>query len=88
MKLKVALPLFFSLFLISNTAFSQAPTTNGAEYNYLYRLDKEQVRWMIDSPAVSHTNWILTNLVDSNKQNRSYNSLTLNQSTTKLTNQS
>lgn len=76
MKLKVAFILFFSLFLISNTAFSQAPTTNGAEYNYLYRLDKEQVRWMIDSPWVSHTNWILTDLIDSSKQNRGYTNLT------------
>ncbi len=75
MKLKAAFFLCLSLFFISHTAFAQAPTHNGGEYNYLYRLNKEQVRWMIDSPWVSHNNWILTNLVDSAKYPRSINNL-------------
>lgn len=72
MKLKTALLLCLSLLFFKNSLYAQAPTTNGGEYNYLYRLNKEQVRWMIDSPWVSNTNWILTDLVDSVKVNNRY----------------
>ncbi len=75
MKFKAALLFILSLFFIQNKVLAQAPTTSGGEYNYLYRLDKEQVRWMIDSPWVSHNNWILTQLVDSSKLPKSYTSL-------------
>lgn len=50
----------------------QAPTIDGSEYSYLYRLEKEQVRWMLDSAWLSDKSPILTAPVDSSL--RVYNS--------------
>lgn len=79
MKLKAALLFSLSLLFFQNSLFAQAPTLNGGEYNYLYKLNKEQVRWMIDSPWVSHDNWIFDNLIDSasvtSSRGRNYRSL-------------
>lgn len=68
MKFKITSLLILLLLFAPTTLKAQAPTTEGSEYTYLYKLNKEQVRWMIDSPWVSLNNWIFTDVVDSIKQ--------------------
>lgn len=65
MKLKTTALLTLLLLFTTAQLKAQAPTTEGSEYTYLYKLNKEQVRWMIDSPWVSLNNWLFTNVVDS-----------------------
>ena len=65
MKLKTTVLLTLLLLFTTAQLKAQAPTTEGSEYTYLYKLNKEQVRWMIDSPWVSLNNWVFTNVVDS-----------------------
>lgn len=70
MKQKNLLLLLLSLFITQQALWAQAPKREGTDYSYIYKLNKEQVRWMIDSPWISNTNWILTDLVDSTDNSR------------------
>lgn len=60
--------LLFSIIATVAVPFAvkgQAPTIDGSEYTYLYKLEKEQVRWMLDSAWLSDKSPILTAPVDS-----------------------
>lgn len=65
MKIRRFSLLFFFVATMVTCAFAQLPKNTGTDYVYYYKLNKEQVRWMIDSPWISNHNWIFTSLVDS-----------------------
>lgn len=65
MKLKNIVLLPVLLLVALTAAQAQAPKGTGSEYTYLYRLNKEQVRYMMDSNWVNTNYWLFTDLVDS-----------------------
>lgn len=78
MKLRLLTTICCLIFLFTAKYLqAQVPTINGSEYTYIYRLNKEQVRWMIDSTWLNDKNWILTNLVDSVKHFQGQNAFNM-----------
>lgn len=62
---KALLWVITAIVAVPFTVKGQAPTIEGSEYSYLYKLEKEQVRWMLDSAWLSDKSPILTAPVDS-----------------------
>jgi hypothetical protein len=71
--IKALLWAIAAIVVINQPVFAQAPTVEGSEYKYLYSLDKQQVRWMIDSPWFSAHNPIKTQPIDSVRHNFDFN---------------
>lgn len=63
--LKALLWVIAAIVAVPFAVKGQAPTIEGSEYSYLYKLEKEQVRWMLDSAWLSDKSPILTAPVDS-----------------------
>lgn len=63
--LKALLWVIAAIVAVPFAVKGQAPTIEGSEYSYLYKLEKEQVRWMLDSAWLSDKSPILTTPVDS-----------------------